>query len=52
MEYFIETFRALGVARGQSSNKFTKSVRFCSSVRESSCQVKIFEVEQTMDKHR
>ncbi len=28
MKYFIETFRALGVARGHSSYKLTKSVSF------------------------
>ncbi len=31
MKYFIETFRALGVARGHSSYKVTKSVSFYSS---------------------
>ncbi len=36
---FIETFRALGVARGHSSYKLTKLVSFHSSVRKSSCQV-------------
>ncbi len=39
MKYFIETFRALGVARGHSSYKLTKSVSLYSSVRKSSCQV-------------
>ncbi len=48
MKYFVETFRALGVARGHSSYKLTKSVSFYSSVRKSSGQVKTFEVEGTM----
>ncbi len=39
MKYFIETFRALGVARGHSSYRLTKSVSFYSSVMKSSCQV-------------
>ncbi len=39
MKYFIETFRALGVGRGHSSYRLTKSVSFYSSVRKSSCQV-------------
>ncbi len=39
VKYFIETFQALGVARGHSSYKLTKSVSFYSSVRKSSCQV-------------
>ncbi len=39
MKYYIETFRTLGVARGHSSYKLTKSVSFYCSVRKSSCQV-------------
>ncbi len=35
IKYFVETFRALGVARGHSSYKLTKSVSFYSSVRKS-----------------
>ncbi len=32
LEYFIETFRTLGVARGHSSYKLTERISFNSSV--------------------
>ncbi len=39
VKFFIETFRALGVAHGHSSYKLTKLVSFYSSGRKLSCQV-------------